>query len=111
MRFARAAVIDQRKALAFGILEVDGGASVARAYATVRDAGGGEAFLPPRKARLAGDAQPRAGNGIGAAPLRRRRPVEEGDVGAGRADAVGVEEVVGRYIVLVHRLLHQPEAE
>jgi hypothetical protein len=41
----------------------------------------------------------------------RARVLEERDVGAGRALLVGVEEVVDGRVVLVHRLLHHPQAE
>ena len=37
--------------------------------------------------------------------------LEEGDVGAGTALLVTVEEVVDGRVVLVHRLLDEPEAE
>ena len=39
------------------------------------------------------------------------RPREEGEVGAGRAHAVGVEEVIGAGVVLVDAALHQAQAE
>ena len=44
-------------------------------------------------------------------PAPRAGILEEGDVRAGRAGLVGVEEVVDGRVVLVDRLLHQPEAE
>ena len=46
-----------------------------------------------------------------ARPAARAGVLEEGDVGAGAALLVGVEEVVDGRIVLVDRLLDQPEAE
>ena len=58
-----------------------------------------------------GDAKRGAGDRMRAAPLRRRRPVEEGDVGAGRREAVGVEQMIGADVVLVDGLLDQPHAE
>src|SRR5918997_484270 len=39
------------------------------------------------------------------------RPVEEGDLGPGTAQLVPVEQVVGRDIVLVDRLLDQPQPQ
>ena len=51
-------------------------------------------------------------HGAGAGRLRAdARPVEEGHLGAGVADRVAVEEVIGRDVVLVDRLLDQPQAE
>ena len=44
-------------------------------------------------------------------PAREARVLEEGDVGAGAALLVRVEEVIDGRVVLVDRLLHQPEAE
>jgi hypothetical protein len=41
----------------------------------------------------------------------RARVLEEGDVGAGAPVLVGVEEVVDGRVVLVDRLLHEPEPE
>ena len=41
----------------------------------------------------------------------RVRVLEERDVGAGVPVLVGVEEVVDRRVVLVHGLLHEPQAE
>jgi hypothetical protein len=44
-------------------------------------------------------------------PLGDPRVLEEGDVGAGIALLVGVEEVVDGGVVLIHRLLHQPQSQ
>ena len=44
-------------------------------------------------------------------PAREARVLEEGDVGAGASLLVGVEEVVDGRVVLVDRLLHEPQAE
>ena len=43
--------------------------------------------------------------------LTAHGPVKEGDVGAGRAKAIGIEQVVGRGIVLVHGFLDHAEAQ
>jgi hypothetical protein len=48
--------------------------------------------------------------GAGAAG-RRAGELEERDVGAGAALLVGVEQVVDRRLVLVDRLLDQPQAQ
>jgi hypothetical protein len=45
------------------------------------------------------------------APLERAPRLEEGDVGAGASLLVRVEEVVDGRVVLVDRLLHQPQPE
>ena len=111
MGLAGAAVVDEREALAFRILEEDRGAAVARLDAAVGDTGVGETLLPPGKARLAADTERRARDRIGAATLGRGRPVEEGHVGAGGAELVGVEEMIGGDVVLVHGLLDQAQAE
>src|SRR6266568_2201978 len=68
--------------------------------------------VPPKpKTVLAGDAQSRARNAVAAAPLGRRRKVEEGEVGAGIGAPVGVEQMIGADVVLVNGLLDQPHAE
>src|SRR5690606_11959073 len=67
--------------------------------------------LPPSEAVFAGDAKPCANDAVSATALRSDRPFEEGHVRSGRALAVGVEEVVGAGVVLVHRLLDEPQAQ
>src|SRR5690606_30545311 len=66
---------------------------------------------PVPQARFARDAKTGAGDAAAAATLARHRPVEEGDVVARAADLVGVEEVVGADVVLVHASLHQAHAK
>ena len=46
-----------------------------------------------------------------AAPLRRHRPVEEREIGAGAALRVGVEQVIRAHVVLIDRALHETHAE
>ena len=48
---------------------------------------------------------------VAGAAARRARVLEERDVGAGAAVLVGVEQVVDGRVVLVHRLLHEPQPE
>ena len=48
---------------------------------------------------------------VAGAPGRRAGVLEEGDVGAGAAALVGVEEVVDGRVVLVHGLLDEPQPE
>jgi hypothetical protein len=108
VRFAGAAVVDQRQALAFRILEQDRGAAVARLDAAMLYACAGQPLRPPVETVRAGDAERGADDRIGAAALGRGRPVEEGQVGARRAEAVGVEEMIGGDIVLIDGLLDQP---
>ena len=45
------------------------------------------------------------------APLRHPGELEEGELGAGAAVLVGVEEVVDGRVVLVDRFLHQPQTQ
>jgi hypothetical protein len=111
MGFADAAVIDERQALAFRILEMDRQPAVAYLGTGMADAMLAEPLRPIVESARARDAERRTGDRIGAAPLRRRRPVEEGEVGSRRGEAVGIEEVIGGDVVLVDGLLDQPEAE
>jgi hypothetical protein len=48
---------------------------------------------------------------VRAAFLARRRPVEEGEIGARPRLAVGIKQVIRGNIVLVDGLLDQPHAE
>ena len=72
----------------------------------------GEPALPEVERSVRADAplhgvhHPRA-----RAPAPDARVLEERDVAAGRPVLVGVEEVVDGRVVLVDRLLHEPEAE
>ena len=108
---ARAAVIHEAEALAFGILEIEPEASVALVDALMGDALRVEALLPPCKRLLAVHPQGRVDDAVGSPPLAPGREIEEGEVGAGRRDAVRIEEVIGAHIVLVDGLLDQPHAE
>ena len=71
-----------------------------------------EPLLPEAEGVLGGDAPADGVDHAGAgAALVCARVLEEGDVGAGIALLVRVEEVVDGRVVLVDRLLHEPQAE
>ena len=70
-----------------------------------------QAVAPEPEAALAGDAQPGARDAVGSAALGRRRKIEEGEICAGTAFAVGVEQMIGADVILVDGLLHQPHAQ
>lgn len=111
MRLARAAVVDEGQALALLVLRVEDEPAVAALDAAVPHAVIGETRLPIGERRLARDAKARAADGMRAPALGRHRPVEEGDVGAGRGLPVGIEQVVGRDVVLVDGLLDQTQSQ
>ena len=103
---------DERQALALGIGEVErgppphiGATASCRTLSSVSRSSH-QASAPP------GTRSPMREMSLTPGMVRRGPgPVEEGHVGAGRALRIGVEEVIGGYVVLVHRLLHQPEAQ
>ena len=110
MRRAMPAVIDKAQTLLLRVFEIESLAPVAldnlaRPHLLI-----GEALLPPQETRLAIHAQGSIGNRVVAAPLRPRPEIEEGQIAAGRSEAVAIKEVIGRNIVLIHRLLDQPHA-
>ena len=71
-----------------------------------------DALLPEVERLVRRDAERDAVHHPGTrASARRAGILEEGDVGAGGAALVGVEEVVDGRIVLVHRLLDEAETE
>ena len=71
-----------------------------------------EALGPALERRPARHTEGRGRDLAGSALLGHYRvPVEEGDVRARVPHLVGIEEMVGRDVVLVDRLLHQPQAE
>jgi hypothetical protein len=109
--FTEAAIVHERKALTLRVLELDRRAAVAELHASVGDPGVGQPLRPPLEALLAADAKRGARNCIGAATLRSRRPVEERQVAARRANPVCVEQVIGGDVVLIDGLLHQPQAQ
>src|SRR6185295_10174012 len=68
--------------------------------------------IPPVAQRLfTRDAQARARDRIGSAPLGGGREIEEGEIGAGIGFAVGIEQVIGADVVLVDGLIDQPHAK
>ncbi len=76
------------------------------------DPGRGQPLLPEvdrgLRAHAPDDAMDHA---VARAAWARARVLEERQIGAGRARVVGVEEVVDGRIVLVDRLLHQPQSQ
>ena len=112
MTVPRLRIGDQAEALAFEILEIE--REVAGALLDV--AGGRhpcsvEVVLPPVEIVLAVDAQAGAATVWLPRCSRAACEIEEGEVGAGRGDAVTVEQVIGGGVVLVDRLLDQPHAQ
>lgn len=111
MTVAFAVVAHEPKALAFGVFEIQ-----TRVAADLGDLSRHNAFacqmlLPPAKALLAADPEAGPRNAVRAALLASDRPVEEGEIGARCGFAIGIEEVVGRGVVLVHGLLDQPQTQ
>jgi hypothetical protein len=83
MRRALSAVVDQRQALAFRVLEAERQPPVALGDAADRHRRFFQPFVPPAQRRLTGNAHAGACDGVVAALLARRRKIEEGDVAAG----------------------------
>src|SRR5690606_37821615 len=102
---------DEAEALSLAVLEIEAGAAAGIADLAGPDLLFGKAGLPPFERGEAGDAQAGARDAVGAAPLVADRPVEEGEVRAGRGQAVGIEEMVGAVVVLVDGLLDEAQAE
>ena len=100
------------QALALGILEVERHPAVALDDLAVLHTLLVEAPCPPAQRLLAGNAQRRAGRCC-ACPAARAPTGQSKKVmsRAGRGLAVGVEEVVGADVVLVHGLLDEAHAE
>src|SRR5688572_10329152 len=66
---------------------------------------------PPFEGGFTLDAKASANNGMGAALFAAYGPIEKGYVGAGRAQAIGIKQVIGRSIILVHGFLDHAEAQ
>jgi hypothetical protein len=60
---------------------------------------------------LASDTQADARDRVGSTAFGRRRKIEDGEIGAGIGFAGGVEQMVGRDVILIDSPLHQPHAE
>ncbi len=102
-----ASVGGQAQALPLGILEIQRGAAVHLADRGRLDASLAQARGPVVKACRV-DPEPGAADRPRAAPFAARGPVEEGKVGPGAARAIGVEQVIGRGVVLIDGLLDAP---
>ena len=88
------------------------GEAQAIAHALVRDALGAEALRPEAQRLLGGDARDDPVHHPGARAARDgARVLEEGQLRAGAALLVGVEQVVDARIVLVDGLGHQSQAQ
>ena len=110
VRGAFAAVVDQRQTLAFRILESQRQPPVDLSNLGHLHGGFLQALLPILQCGRAGDAKAGAGDGVVAALFRQRRKIEKGDVAAGRRHPVGIKQVIGADIVLVHGLLDHAQA-
>ena len=66
---------------------------------------------PPFEGGFAPDAKAGADDGMGAAPFTAHGPVQAGNGGSGPAQALGIEQVVGAGVVLVHGALDEAHAE
>jgi hypothetical protein len=108
---AFSAVVHEAEPLALRIFEIEELSPVAFRDRIVRHTERGETLLPPGEALPPRDAQARAHDTVGAAPLTSDRPVEKGEVGARRGETVRVEQVIGADVILVDRLLDEPHAE
>ena len=106
-----AAVVDQYQTLAFAVLKRQRQPAVDFSDTAGVAAGLLQPIAPVGQALVAGDAQGGPRNAVGAALLRGRREIEEGQIRAGIGLAVRIEQVVGADIILVDGLLHQPHAE
>ena len=105
------AIVDESEALSFGIFEQQGETAISLDDLAVAHALFVEAVRPPRQRVVAAHAQARPDDAARAPPLTRNRPVEEREVGARAAFRVGVEEMVGADVILIHRALDQPHTE
>ena len=76
------------------------------------DAGGAEPLGPEVERGVGGDPpDDPVDHAVAGAPASGAAELEEGDVGAGAALLVGIEEVVDARLVLVDGLLDHPQAE
>jgi hypothetical protein len=107
----RTAVVDQHKALPLAILERQGQPAVDLDHLAGHAARLLQAIPPEPQRLFAGDAQAGARDRVGSTPFGGGRKIEEGEVRARVGFAVGVEQMVGRDVVLIDRLLDQPHAE
>ena len=102
---AFSAVVDQHQPLPLAVLERQRQPAVDLDDVADRGAGFFQAVPPVAERAFAGDAQARARDRIGAARLGGGREIEEGEIGARIGFAVGVEQMIGRDVVLVDGLL------
>src|SRR5262249_15025949 len=111
IRCARAAVVNERQPLPFGVFEIDNTPAIA-----LDDlAGDGVVLLemldPPFERRFAAHAQAGARDAVRAAPFAWQIEVEKREIRSRRRFAIGVEKMVSRHVVLVDAFLNQPHAK
>ncbi len=107
----QSAVVDEPEALALAVLEIEGGAAVDFGHLTGSDLQLIETALPPPHGFGAADPKPGPRDAVRAASFASDRPVEEGQIRAGGRLPVGIEEMIGRGVVLVDGLLDQAETQ
>ena len=104
---SRFVVDDEAQALAFGILKIQHRLSVAFGDGISR----AQSIVPPFERGGAADAQTGSRHAACPAAFRCRGPIEKSQICPRRAGAVGVEQVVGREVILVDGFFNQAQAE
>lgn len=103
-------ICGQAETLALGVLEIECGAAIQRGGFANGQAVVAQPCHPVVEARLV-HPQPGAADRMRPAPLARDRPVEERQIRARAARAIGEEQMVSRGVVLVDGLLDTPESQ
>ena len=104
-------ISDEGQALAFRILEGQRQPASLFGDRIVLHAQFRKAGFPVIQGIVIGHTEASAADRMGAAMFGANGPVEEGDIGTGRAGAIGVEQVIGRGVVLVDGFLDQAETK
>ena len=100
-------VVDERETLALGILELEDEPTVALCDLADGDALLGQVVTPPVEGVAPVHSQVRPRDAASAALLAGHVPIEERQVVPRAADGVGVEEVIGADVVLIHAALDE----
>ena len=111
MRRPTALVDYETEPLSLAILKSEGKPAITHLYRRNDYVSLAQPIRPPRKGGLIRHPQSRPHNAARATMLMRHPPIEESQIGAGRADPISVEKMVSRNIVLIDAFFDESQSE
>ncbi len=106
-----ATIVDEREPLPFGILEIERQPPIAHRRRFLLDPKLIEPLRPKVEPIRAVDPQTGAYDRAATTSLPRHRPIEERHIRPRTSQRIGIEEMVGRDVILVDTALDQPHPQ